>query len=276
MTLEVHEEEPGLIPDVLLEVESARAAGRRTALEWLLGVLAVIANLAVCLGCVLMVLLALSVWAMALSDELAGEEKDVVLFLDPAILVLVPSLTASTLIYFALYKARRRRLARIEIEGHMFEVDPSAWGYAMRALGYLILTIVSFGILLPLHTFQLQKYVTKRCRLSGIMFGQHGNWADLYPAMKHLFFGFAWTAVFALSGITIAVLGGLYWIVAGAVYYRARSIDYLAKCQRLSSFGEGLLPRAEGEMRVGDFPMTNKFGARAISRAAFSLPNLDS
>lgn len=273
MTLEVREEEPGLVPDVLLEVESARAAGRRTALERLLGVLAVIANLAVCLGYVLMVLF---VWGMALPDELAGEEEDVAIFLYPAILVFVPSLTASTLIYFALYKARRRRLARIEIEGHMFEVNPAAWGYAMRALGYLILTVVSFGILLPLHTFQLQKYVTERCRLSGIMFGQHGNWTALYPAMKHLFYGFASTAFFALSGITIAVLIGLYWVVVGALYYRARSIDYLAKCQSISSFGEGLLPRAQGEMRVHDFPMTNKFGAMAISRAAFSSPNPDS
>ena len=261
-----------MLPDVLQEVESARASGRRTALERFLGVLAIIAILAVCLGYGLVLLFLLE---MALPDELAGEEEDAAIFLEPAIWVLVPSLTASTLIHYALYKARSRRLARIEIEGHMIEADPVAWGYAMRSLGFLMLTVISFGILLPLHTFQLQKYATKRCCLSGIKFDQNGNWAALYPAMKHLFFGSAWTLVSALLGVTIGVLAGLCWVAVGAAHYRARSIDYLARRQGLWSFGEGLLPRAEGEIRLDDFPMTNTYVARVISRAAFSLPDPD-
>lgn len=270
MTLENRVEEPDPVPDAFAEARSARAAGRRTALERFLGVLAIFAIFAVCVG---YGLLLFSLLGLAVSDELA-EEVDVAILLEPAIRILAPSLTASTLIYFALYMARRRRLARIEIEGHVFEADPVAWGYAMRALGYLIPTVVSFGILLPLHTFQLQKYVTSRCRLSGIMFGQGGHWAALYPAMMHLFIGSAVAVVFALSGIVFGVMGGLLWAAAGAALYRARSIDYLAKRQSLSSFGEALLPRARGEMRLGDFPMTNMYVARAISRAAFTLPDL--
>ena len=269
MAVEIHEEVPDMVTNSPPEVGASRAAGRRTTLEGVLGVLAIIAILVICLGYGLLILSLLEI-----ARSLGSAKVHVAAALEPSIRVLLPSLAATMLIYFALYNAHRRRLSRIEFEGHIFETDPGAWGYAMRALGYLLLTLVSFGILLPLHTFQLQKFVTARCRLSGgIMFDQGGNWVALYPAMMHLFIGSAATALFfALSGTVFHIIGGLIWVAVGAAYYRARSIDYLTKRQHLSSLGRTLLPRAESEMRAGDFPMTNMYVARAISRAAFSLP----
>ena len=268
MAIEIHEEVPDMVTDAPPEVGASRAAGRRTTLEGVLGVLAITAILAVCLGYGLLIIPLLEI-----ARSLGSVEARVAAALELSVRILLPSLAATTLIYFALYNARRRRLSRTEFEGHIFETDPVAWGYAIRATGYLLLTLVSFGILLPLHTFHLQKFVTARCRLSGIRFGQGGNWVALYPAMMHLSIGSAATALFfALSGTVFHIIGGLIWVAVGAVNYRARSIDYLTKRQHLSSLGGTFLPRAESEMRLSDFPMTNMYVARAISRAAFTLP----
>ncbi|MEM7521916.1 MAG: DUF898 family protein [Pseudomonadota bacterium] len=64
--------------------------------------------------------------------------------------------------FYARYRARRYTLARTRWRGVRFGLEPGAWGYALRALWYWALTIVTCGILWPRMTFLLEKYRTDR------------------------------------------------------------------------------------------------------------------
>ena len=93
------------------------------------------------------------------------------------------------LIFFAQYRARRYKLARSRWRGVRFGAEKGAWGYALRAMGHWLLTILTLGLMLPRQTFWLEKYKTDRSWYGDGRFVQEGRWSALYGAMKHLFIG---------------------------------------------------------------------------------------
>ena len=103
--------------------------------------------------------------------------------------------------FYARYRARRYVLARTRWRGVRFGLEKGAWGYAIRALWYWFLTIISLGILWPRMTFLLEKYKTDRTYFGSARLMQGGRWQMLYPA--------TWPLVFS-----VVLLGGtLLWIL---------------------------------------------------------------
>lgn len=173
--------------------------------------------------------------------------------------LLAPYIVAAAtlpLIFFAQYRARRYRLSRTRWRGVRFGAEKAAWGYVVRAVGYLILTTVSAGILLPLINFRLEKYMTDRTWYGDAKFEQNGKWTGLYPGMKHMLIGLAIMVgggfiigpslssvdgsgvseagsqgVTLLGGLVLVV--GIVWMWIGTVYYRVRSFAYLASNRKL-------------------------------------------
>lgn len=139
------------------------------------------------------------------------------------------------LIFYAQYRSRRYMLSRTRWRGLRFGLDAGALGYVWRALLYFALSVVTLGLLIPLATFRLEKYMTDRMWYGDAGFEQEGQWTALYPAMKHLFIA---AAVLLLGGVVvylaqslnlfvITILVGYLWLFFGFVYYQVESFKYL-------------------------------------------------
>lgn len=214
------------------EVDGSRFEYTGTGLEKFLGFLVAVVLLAIYLGVIQM---ALFFFGITLFREPQSEAEA----LGQMAAVYVSALAVLPLIFFALYRARRYQLARTRWRGIRFGMEPAAWGYAIRALGYGLLTIVSLGLLWPLMTFRLTQYMTDRSWFGDTRFVQGGRWQGLYDAMSGLLLAGAVLVLAGLSGTVSPVLGGMLGVVAviggifGFVRYRVQSFAYLASHTRL-------------------------------------------
>jgi len=218
-----------------------------TGLEKFLGFLVAIVLLAVYLGAVQMILFffGLTLFAEPTSPEMALAQMGGFYL---TFLAVVP------LIFFAQYRARRYKLARSRWRGVRFGAEKGAWGYALRAMGHWLLTILTLGLMLPRQTFWLEKYKTDRSWYGDGRFVQEGRWSALYGAMKHLFIGvgLVLAAVVALAlqspvvgGVLAAV--GYVWAMVGFISYRVRAFIYLTEHKVLD---DGIRFEARPETRT--------------------------
>ncbi len=130
-----------------------------TALEKLIGFMVAVVILAVYLA-IANLLLTFAGFALFNGNPLAFQVQ---------LLILVP------LGFWAQYRARRYILARTRWRGIRFGLAPGAWGYMWRALGWWLLTIVTFGLLYPLMQLRLSRYATDRSFYGSLRFTQHGR-----------------------------------------------------------------------------------------------------
>ena len=199
-----------------------------TGLEKFLGFLMAMVILAVYLGVVQMILF---YFGLTLFSEPANTAE----MIAQTLAFYITFLAVVPLIFFATYRARRYKMARSRWRGVRFGMESGAWGYALRAMGHWLLTIVTLGILLPRQTFHLEKYMTDRTWFGDGRFEQMGKWTALYPAMTHLAIGLAiLIGGGLLGGVTgsvaigvIAAIVGYVWFMVGLVSYRVRSFIYL-------------------------------------------------
>ena len=147
------------------------------------------------------------------------------------------------LLLFAQYRARRYKMARSRWRGIRFGMENGAWGYVLRAMGYYILNVITLGVLNPLVTFKLEKYMADRSWYGDARFEQQGRWQALYPGMKHVFIGLGLFVLAAvLFGVVangqqvgLAIIGGVLffvgyiWFLIGLVYYRVFAFNYLSR-----------------------------------------------
>ncbi|MGH1330513.1 MAG: DUF898 family protein [Paracoccaceae bacterium] len=113
------------------------------------------------------------------------------------------------IVFFAQYRARRYILARTRWRGIRFGLEPGAWGYSFRALGYWLLAIGSLGLLWPLKTFRLEKYRTDNTYFGDQKLHQGGRFTMLYrPFLQVLIPGaislglVGWFFVASMTGVT--------------------------------------------------------------------------
>src|SRR6056297_2440509 len=139
-----------------------------TGLEKFLGFLMAIVILAVYLGIVQMILF---YFGMTLFSEPASQAE----MIGQMLAFYITFFAVVPLIFFAQYRARRYKLARSRWRGVRFGMEKGAWGYAFRAIGHWILTIVTLGALLPRQTFCLEKYMADRTWYGNGKFEQHGT-----------------------------------------------------------------------------------------------------
>ena len=201
-----------------------------TGLEKFIGFLMAIVILAVYLGIVQMILF---YFGLTLFSEPSTQAEMIAQMLA----IYITFFAVVPLIFFAQYRARRYKLARSRWRGVRFGMENGAWGYALRAIGHWLLTIVTLGILLPRQTFSLEKYMADRTWFGDAKFAQHGNWTKLYPAMKHLAIGLVILVGGGILGgvvgsgaiVVIAGIVGYIWLLVGMVSYRVKSFIYLTE-----------------------------------------------
>lgn len=202
-----------------------------TGLEKLLGFLIAIVFLAVYLAGVQLILTFLGLGVMMQPDN----ELAIIASVYISFFAIVPFLL------FAVYRARRYKLARTRLRGIRFGMDNAAWGYALRAIGHYLLTGITLGALLPRQTFYLEKYMTDRSYYGDAKFEQGGRWQGLYAALKHVLIGLAIMILGAIVGgvmnaealIAIAIFVGYFWFIIGFVYYRVHAYAYLTNHKTL-------------------------------------------
>ena len=199
-----------------------------TGFEKLLGFLVAVVFLAIYLGIVQMIL-----FYFGMSLFVAPETPEQVMMQSSAagltFLAVVP------LIFFAQYRVRRYKMARTRWRGIRFGMEKGAWGYALRAMGHWMLTILSLGLLLPWQTFRLERYMADRSWYGDAPLQQGGKWTALFPAMSHIYFGLL--IMLAGGGLAAAMSGpqmgaavavaGAVWFVTGVVIYRVKAFRYL-------------------------------------------------
>ncbi|MGI1664043.1 DUF898 family protein [Palleronia sp. KMU-117] len=140
--------------------------------------------------------------------------------------------------FYAQYRARRYVLARTRWRGIRFGLEPGAWGYAWRAMGHWLITVLSLGLLWPRMTFWLEKYRTDRTWYGDLRFEQGGHWTMLFPAARPLLF----SVIASLLAVAAAWLGSPGWLflliatvplfLYGLLHYRVRSLEILTNLKR--------------------------------------------
>jgi uncharacterized membrane protein YjgN (DUF898 family) len=138
------------------------------------------------------------------------------------------------LYFIAQYRGRRYLVNHTSWRGLGFSMQAGAFGYMWRAFFYYGLAIVSAGLLLPLATFRLRKYMVDRTSFGDQPFFQDGRFTMLYPAfLPYLVFGAASIGL----PVADAVIGGggnsvwLFLTIPGLIlswiYYRVASFRIL-------------------------------------------------
>lgn len=219
-----------------------------TGLEKFLGFLVAIVVLAVYLGILQLILFAvgLSVFSGGTSDAAIAAQIAATYI---TFFALLP------LIYYASYRMRRYILARTRWRGVRFGADKAAWGFTWRALGYTFLNVITFGLLAPLMTFKLEKFVTDRTWYGDTKFVQGGTWGMLYKAMTHVFIALGIMVVGGIAmglgsgdfGVAfmlgvVALVIGYIWLFIGFVHYNVVSFNIMANNKTL---GENIRFRAQ-------------------------------
>ena len=95
--------------------------------------------------------------------------------------------TATPLIFFAQYRARRYVLARTRWRGIRFGLEPGVAGFVWRSLLHWGLTVLTAGLYWPVKTYWLEKYRTDRTFYGDQRMHQGGSWRMLIKPMLHLY-----------------------------------------------------------------------------------------
>ena len=145
----------------------------------------------------------------------------------PLALLVLDSIQAVALlflIYVAAYRARRYRLARTQWRGIRFAQDGSSLRYALLAIGWAIVSILSLGVAYPVYRARLQHYRTTHTFFGNRRFRFEGRAAELMRPWL-----LAWIFFLPTLGLTY-------------VWYRVREFRYFAEKSRCGvlSFESGL------------------------------------
>ena len=146
----------------------------------------------------------------------------------------VSFITIIPVLFFAQYRARRYILARTRWRGIRFGLEPAAWRYSLAAMLWWGLTIVSLGALLPIMSFQLEKFRANRTWFGSARLTQGGRWYGLIlpalPFLLGLWVSLALIVYVVLTEDPAAVVGLfatiplslLFWL-----HFRVASFRYL-------------------------------------------------
>ena len=100
------------------------------------------------------------------------------------------------LVYVAEYRARRYRLSRTEWRGIRFAQDGSSVRYALLALGWLALNLLTLGALYGIYRTRLQRYRTTHTSFGNLRFEFEGRASELVKAWL-----FAWFLLLPTLGL---------------------------------------------------------------------------
>ncbi len=174
--------------------------------------------------------------------------------LDSPLAANLPLLALLPLSIIASYRGRRYLLARTRWRGIRFGMEPGAVTYMRLTLGYLVVAVLTLGVLVPLLDFRRRQFVMDRTRFGTLAFRQEGSWSGLLAPWLWVI----GAATALAAGAYLAEASGLSgaWVIAavagvpilGFLYqrYAVLSFRYLTAHTVL---GEGV--RFGSAMRTG-------------------------
>lgn len=109
----------------------------------------------------------------------------------------------AVLIFFAFYRSRRYRVNRTLWRGLRAHQTGAGWAYAFRALAWLLLGILTLGLIVPVAATDLYRYRVERMYLGSVAFSFGGDWRMIAKPYWVLW------AIFALPLICGVVLAGI-------------------------------------------------------------------
>jgi uncharacterized membrane protein YjgN (DUF898 family) len=104
---------------------------------------------------------------------------------------------------FAIYRARRYRLTRTVWRGVRFWMTGSGWAYAARSALWLLLVILTLGVLLPWREAALERYKMRHCH--------YGDLEGSFGATGWDFFKQGWP-LYLLAVALMVLLGLTKWM----------------------------------------------------------------
>lgn len=127
---------------------------------------------------------------------------------------------------YAIYRARRYRLTRTIYRGLRFHQKGSAWGYALRAILWWIVTALSFGLAYPFQLASLERY-----KMSNTFYGDLGG-------------------RFEGSGFVLLLRGVPMWLLFFAPIALAIrefiGVDWQALADAIAQGGDDVMSKIEG------------------------------
>ncbi len=128
---------------------------------------------------------------------------------------------------FAIYRARRYRLTRTVWRGVRFWMDGSGWAYALRAVLWAVLTVLTLGLILPWREAALERYKMRHCYYGELQGSFEGSGWELFKrswrlwlmAVLPLIVGILAPVVRSIAGVppgagVVVGLLVLVWLVA--------------------------------------------------------------
>lgn len=128
--------------------------------------------------------------------------------------------------HYAIYRARRYRLTRTIYRGLRFVQTGSAWSYAVRAVGWWMLTVVTCGLAYPFQLASLERYKMRH---------------TAYGTLPGRFAGSGWGLLIRGFPLWLMVVGPLLLALAGFA-----SIDWSVLIRTLEVGGDDMMGRLEG------------------------------
>jgi len=127
---------------------------------------------------------------------------------------------------YAIYRARRYRLTRTVYRGLRFHQEGSAWGFAIRAMLWWIVTALSFGLAYPFQLASLERY-----------------------KMRNTFYGDL-RGRFEASGFALLLHGLPMWALLlapfGLAFRGLLGVDWKALADAVAQGGDDVMSKIEG------------------------------
>jgi uncharacterized membrane protein YjgN (DUF898 family) len=127
---------------------------------------------------------------------------------------------------YALYRARRYRLSRTVYRGLRFSQTGSAWLYAIRALLWWALTIVTLGLAYPFQVARLERYKMRN---------------TFYGLQAGRFDGAGWQLLLRGLPLWLLTIGPLVLAIAGFA-----AVDWHGVANAVGQGGDNIMGRVEG------------------------------
>jgi uncharacterized membrane protein YjgN (DUF898 family) len=115
---------------------------------------------------------------------------------------------------FAIYRARRYRLTRTVWRGVRFWMDGSGWAYAVRAFGWALLVVITFGAVLPWREAALERYKMRHCHYGDLQGSFEGRGSELFKRGWKLWLATLSPIILGV-GLAIATAGHKSPVAAG-------------------------------------------------------------
>lgn len=145
-----------------------------------------------------------------------------------AIVQMVYILAFLFLIFVATYSARRYRLSRTLLRGIRGTLTGSALRYAVKAMGYYLLVMITAGLAAPLMRIALFRYEMENTHFGSKPFAFDGRARDLFVMWL-----VPWLGI-------LAVIGAVIWLTSITAGFDPETVDYgdeaqMAQVQTISS-----------------------------------------